>query len=159
MDDRFHTVRGYEMQGYNKKQLTPAMEDYLEMIYRYSLKEPYIRINLLARFLNVKDPSASKMVKKLGDLGLVNYEKYEMVTLTEKGRESGAFLLNRHCILENFFVLIGCSDALVQAELMEHFITVETAQNIQIVFDFLKSSPEMADSFLKFKKKYPVEKK
>ena len=158
MDERFHTVRGYEMQGYNKNQLTPAMEDYLEMIYRYSLKEPYIRINLLARFLNVKDPSASKMVKKLGDLGLVHYEKYEMVTLTEKGRETGAFLLDRHLILERFFGFIGCSDALVLAELMEHFITGETARKIQIVYDFL-NSPEVSDDFCRFMENCPNEKK
>lgn len=55
MNDRFHTVRGYELQRHNKNFLTPALEDYLEMIYRNSLNEDYIRINILAQLLNVKD--------------------------------------------------------------------------------------------------------
>ena len=159
MDGRFHTVRGYEMQSTTTRLLTPALEDYLEMIYRCSLKEPYIRVNSLAQFLNVKDPSASRMVKKLGDLGYVHYEKYGIVTLSEKGREAGAFLLNRHGILEKFFAGIGCGDALELAEMMEHFITVETAERIKMVYDFLNSSPEMVDTFAAFKQKHLDRKK
>ena len=91
MEDSFHTVRGYEMQGYNRSSLTPALEDYLEMIYRRSLKEPYIRIKSLARYLNVKDPSASKMVQKLGELGFVNYERYGIVHLRTKEGKPALF--------------------------------------------------------------------
>jgi hypothetical protein len=41
----FHTVRGYQLLEQHRKILTPAMEDYLEMIYRNSLVKGYIRIN------------------------------------------------------------------------------------------------------------------
>ena len=63
----FHTVRGYQLLEQNKRLLTSAMEDYLEMICRNSLQDGYIRINKLAELLNVKASSASKMVQKLGD--------------------------------------------------------------------------------------------
>jgi len=63
--DRFYTVRGYQIRFQKRKQLTPAMEDYIEMIYRESLKSPYTRVNLLSELLNVKAPSTTKMLQKL----------------------------------------------------------------------------------------------
>ncbi|HEX2938259.1 MAG TPA: DtxR family transcriptional regulator, partial [Ruminiclostridium sp.] len=45
----FHTVRGYQILEQHRKLLTPAMEDYLEMIYRHSLTESYMRVNTLAQ--------------------------------------------------------------------------------------------------------------
>lgn len=152
MDDRFHTVRGYELQRYNKNMLTSALEDYLEMIYRNSLNENYIRINILAQMLNVKDSSASKMVKKLGELGFVNYEKYGIVTLTDEGKKIGESLLNRHNIIEKFLCFIGCKeDALIQAELIEHIITDDTVKNIQILYDFFYSKRDILEEYMDYK--------
>lgn len=157
MDDKFYTVRGYELQRYNKNMLTPALEDYLEMIYRNSLNKPYIRINILAQLLNVKDSSASKMVKKLGELGLVNYKKYGIVTLTDEGEKLGKFLLNRHNIIENFLSFMGCKeDALVQTELIEHIITEETVENMQILYDFFKSNKDILEKYMDYKKNSKV---
>ncbi|WP_027399688.1 metal-dependent transcriptional regulator [Anaerovorax odorimutans] len=152
MNNTFHTVRGYELQRNNNNMLTPALEDYLEMIYRNSLKETYIRINTLAQLLNVKDSSASKMVKKLGDLGLVNYQKYGVVTLTNEGKKLGEYLLQRHNIIENFLTIIGSKkDALVQTELIEHVITNDTVKNIQILSDFFKDNKDMLQKYMEYK--------
>ncbi len=152
MDDRFHTVRGYELQRFNKNLLTPALEDYLEMIYRNSLNEDYIRINVLAQMLNVKDSSASKMAKKLGELGLINYKKYGIVTLTDEGEKLGKVLLNRHNIIENFLYFIGGrEDALIEAELIEHIITGDTVKNMQILFEFFKSDKEILKKYTDYK--------
>lgn len=154
MDDRFHTVRGYELQRHNKNMLTPALEDYLEMIYRNSLNENYIRINILAQLLNVKDSSASKMVKKLGELGLVNYEKYGIVTLTERGRELGKELLHRHNTIENFLLFIGCNEeALIQTELIEHIITDETVKKMQSLYDFFQSERDILEMYINYRDK------
>ncbi|MCB2292152.1 DtxR family transcriptional regulator [Clostridium algoriphilum] len=153
MDNKFHTVRGYELQGYNKNMLTPALEDYLEMIYRNSLKETYIRTNVLAQLLNVKDSSASKMIKKLGEFGLVNYVKYGIVTLTDEGKKLGEFLLNRHNIIENFLTFIGCTeDKLIQVELIEHIITTDTVKNMQTLYDFFKSNKDILEKYMNYKK-------
>lgn len=152
MNNSFRTVRGYELQGYDKNTLTPALEDYLEMIYRNSLKEPYIRTNVLAQLLNVKDSSASKMIKKLGDLGLVNYVKYGIVTLTVEGKKLGELLLNRHNIIENFLSVILCTeDTLIQVELIEHIITTDTVKNMQILYDFFKSNNDILEKYMDYK--------
>ena len=151
----FYTVRGYELLEKNKKLLTSAMEDYLEMIYRNSLKEGYIRINRLAELLNVKASSASKMVQKLGELGMLNYEKYGIITLTEGGRAVGEYLLERHKIIEAFLKFLGCdNDILVQTELLEHNMNANTVENINILIKFFDSNTDISNKFKNFKEKF-----
>ncbi len=152
LDSKFYTVRGYELKEYGKDSLTPALEDYLEMIYRNSLEEPYIRINTLASLLNVKDSSASKMVKKLGELGLVNYEKYGIVTLTEEGKREGEFLLIRHNIIESFLSFIGCKEnTLAQTELIEHYISPSTVENIEILYNFFYDNKDILERYISYR--------
>jgi len=62
-NSEFHTVRGYQLIEQEKKLLTSAMEDYLEMIFRNIKKEGYMRINTLAEMLNVRPSSATKWFK------------------------------------------------------------------------------------------------
>jgi len=156
----FHTVRGYQLQEQDKKLLTSAMEDYLEMIYRYSLKEGYIRINTLAELLNVQASSATKMVQKLSLLGLINYKKYGIIFLTDKGRQLGKFLLDRHEIIESFLKNIGISEnILVETELIEHNISCHTLYNIGIFNSFIRDNPDFMERFEKYKLAYTEENK
>jgi Mn-dependent DtxR family transcriptional regulator len=150
----FHTVRGYQLLAQENKLLTPAMEDYLEMIYRrIGWDEGYMRINTLSELLNVKPSSATKMVQKLAELGLVDYKKYGIIFLTENGKKYGKFLLERHNIIENFLKKIGISDnLLVETELIEHNISVNTLKSIDMLTKFIELHPEFVEEFEKFKK-------
>ncbi|HHW46211.1 MAG TPA: DtxR family transcriptional regulator [Clostridiales bacterium] len=151
---QFHTVRGYQMLEQNKDQLTPAMEDYLEMIYRNIGKVGFIRINRLAQLLNVKASSATKMVQKLGQMGLLRYERYGIITLTESGMKMGEFLLERHNIIESFLKKIGSNkDILKEAELIEHNISTDTLNNIKILLDFFEHKPEISRQFDEYRNK------
>lgn len=151
--DDFYTVRGYEILEKENKPLTHSMEDYLEMIYRKSLEGGYTRINILAESLNVQPPSATKMVQKLTKLGFIKYKKYGIIQLTEKGENMGAFLLNRHRIIESFFKIIGVEeDLLVNIELMEHNITKDALDKIQRLNNFFKDNADIKESFSKYMK-------
>ncbi|ADD03247.1 iron (metal) dependent repressor, DtxR family [Thermoanaerobacter italicus Ab9] len=150
--DRFYTVRGYQIHFQKKKQLTPAMEDYIEMIYRESLKSPYTRVNLLSELLNVKAPSTTKMLQKLKEFGLVEYKKYGVVGLTEKGKEMGKFLLDRHSTVEEFLKNLGVKERLLeQTELIEHNISIETLEKMRKFNRFLKENPEIKEKYQKSK--------
>lgn len=147
----FYTVRGYELQKHGGKMLTSGMEDYLEMIYRNLEKEGYIRISILSKLLNVKPSSASKMVQKLAAHGLVNYQRYGVIRLTESGKIYGKFLLERHNVIEKFLRLIGISENLLaETELIEHNISKNTMKNIDFLNKFLEKHPEIIDEFRKF---------
>ncbi|MFV9568547.1 metal-dependent transcriptional regulator [Thermoanaerobacter mathranii] len=150
--DRFYTVRGYQIRFQKRKQLTPAMEDYIEMIYRESLKSPYTRVNLLSELLNVKAPSTTKMLQKLKEFGLVEYQKYGVVGLTEKGKEMGKFLLDRHSTVEEFLKNLGVKERLLeQTELIEHNISIETLEKMRKFNRFLKENPEIKEKYQKSK--------
>lgn len=148
----FHTVRGYQLLEQKKGLLTPAMEDYLEMIYRGSLEEGYLRINKLAEVLNVQASSATKMVQKLSGLGLLNYQKYGIIILTDKGKQIGEFLLKRHHIIETFLRTIGNSqNVLAETELIEHNISIHTLQTIDLFNKFFATNPGFMEKFERFK--------
>lgn len=150
-EQKFHTVRGYQLLEQNKKLLTSAMEDYLEMIYRSSLVEGYMRINTLSELLNVQAPSATKMVQKLSELGLLDYKKYGIIFLTENGKEIGKYLLQRHHIIEQFLKNLGVEESLlVETELIEHSITATTLHKLDTFNKFLDQNPEILQKFEQF---------
>lgn len=135
----FHTQKGYELAA--KKRMTAAMEDYLEMICRLSKTDGYTRTHILARSLNVKPSSASKMVDNLKALGLVDSEKYGIVQPTETGLAAGNYLLYRHNLLNRFLCYInGSEDELQQVERIEHFIDERTVGNIALFLEQCKKS-------------------
>lgn len=151
----FHTYRGYELLRQEKIQLSPSMEDYLEMIYRTCKKQGYIRMTNLAQQLNVQASSATKTVQKLTEMGLLIYEKYGIIQLTEKGRKIGDFLLKRHRIVERFLKNIGVRDNILrQTEMIEHHLSVDTVSNIDILNKFFKAYPEIHKQFLKFQQNF-----
>jgi DtxR family Mn-dependent transcriptional regulator len=148
----FYTVRGYQLLGREKKHLTSAMEDYLEMIYRSSIKEGYVRINVLSDMLNVRPSSATKMVQKLASLGLLDYKKYGIVFLTSYGRELGEFLLKRHNIIEKFLKNIGIEENILkETELIEHNVSANTLRNIEILNNFIDENPEFVEKLREYK--------
>lgn len=132
MDNKseFYTLKGYRLQ--HGCSITESMEDYLEMIFRISDGKEKIRIKDLASKLNVMPSSASKMVRRLHELGLVVFEKYGMITLTDNGYNLGKFFLCRHNILVAFFQwLNGSQYCLEQVEKIEHFIDLDTLNNME----------------------------
>lgn len=144
----FHTVRGYQLIEQSNRKLTSAMEDYLEMIYRNSLVEGYMRINTLSELLNVAAPSATKMVQKLSRRGLLNYKKYGIIFLTESGREVGKFLLKRHEIIELFLNNLGVKDNLLtETELIEHNVSVTTLEKMNHFNEFLIKNPDIIERY------------
>lgn len=133
----FRTMKGYQM--IDKSKISASMEDYLEMIYRMLKAQPLVRINDLARKLNVRPSSASKMAAQLNDLGLINFERYGYIKPTDKGAVYGNYLLYRHDVLMEFLCYINNSeDELEQVEKIEHFIDEKTVYNISRILKLLK---------------------
>lgn len=149
-DPGFRTVRGYQQLGRQQGGLTPALEDYLEMISRLCLRDDYARVGRLAELLHVQPSSASKMVAKLTGRGYVRYERYEIIRLTARGREQGNFLLRRHDTVDRFLQLIGVRDSLEETELIEHSVTPVTLGRLERLLDFFAANPAARQSFADF---------
>ena len=137
-DKESYTQMGYRLQ--NAGGLTDTMEDYLEMIARCAQETGYVRMNQLAERLHVRPSSASKMVGKLKELGLLDFEKYGLIGMTEEGRAVGQALLRRHDILHRFFCLLNRSaNELEQVERVEHFIHPDTLEHLEALTQRLEA--------------------
>ncbi|MFZ7103922.1 MAG: transcriptional regulator MntR [Peptococcaceae bacterium] len=148
MEKEFYTVRGYALLNQEENNLTPSMEDYLEMAYRLSRDKGFTRISDLAGALNVQPPSVSKMVNKLAELGYLIYEKYGIIQLTDTGIDIGKYLLERHETIEKFLLLIGVEENLLeQTEKIEHNISEYTLQRIRFFLAFFAENAEVSKEF------------
>ena len=150
-DEKFYTFSEYMRKENNP--LTASMEDYLEMLYRLSLKTGFVRIHELSEALNVQPPSATKMVQRLSELGLLNYEKYGIIILNEDGKLLGEILIKRHKVIESFLRMLGVPEIniLQETEKMEHTMSAHTVRCLEIHVNFLSNHPDILDEYIKFK--------
>lgn len=112
------------------------MEDYVEMIFRTQQEE--IRTTELAKLLNIKTSSVSKMILKLKELDLVYSEKYSVIKLTEEGKKLGEYLLKRHNILLELFNKINNQDNSYLVERIEHFFDYKLTLEIEKFLNYYK---------------------
>lgn len=85
--------------------MTTSEENYLKVIYHLSNLSPKgVNTNAIAAMLDTKASSVTDMLKKLSDKGLVSYQKYQGVTLTEKGFYSAKMIVRKHRLWEVFLV-------------------------------------------------------
>ena len=152
-NSEYRTIRGYQMVNQRKNELTPAMEDYLEMAFKLCIENGYTRVGRLSEQLNVRPSSASKMISKLVELGYLEYDPYESILLTGKGQTVGTYLLRRHDTLEQFFRLIGNTNPLEEVELIEHSLTSSTVSQINNSLHFFAQNPNIHKEYELFKKK------
>ncbi len=92
-------------------------------------------------------------------MGYLAYEKYGIIQLTQKGEIIGAYLLDRHETVELFLMHIGVLDTvLLETELIEHYLSIDTVKSIKILNHFFASSPEILEKLRQFKASYYEEK-
>ena len=128
----YRTLKGYQLA--EKEQMTPAMEDYLEMICRVLRDKDSVRIHELSELLNVKASSASKMASHLDDIGYVKAEKYGSIALTDEGRAAGNYLIFRHNVIHRFLCCLNSTEnELCETEKIEHFISRKTVENLSVL--------------------------
>ena len=85
--------------------MTISEENYIKVIYHLSLVSPKgVNTNAIAGMLETKASSVTDMLKKLSEKELVSYQKYQGVTLTEKGFLSAKMIVRKHRLWEVFLV-------------------------------------------------------
>jgi DtxR family Mn-dependent transcriptional regulator len=111
-----------------------AVEDYAKAIYALELRGgEAVSTNALAQRLGVTPASASGMVKRLGELGLVEHRPYRGVSLTDEGRRVALEVMRHHRLLELYlFQSLGVPWDRVheEAEVLEHALSEELEELI-----------------------------
>ncbi|MCF8464846.1 MAG: metal-dependent transcriptional regulator [Flavobacteriales bacterium] len=99
-------------------------ENYLKAIYKLSRRsDKGVSTNALAERMETKASSVTDMLKKLAAKKLVNYEKYQGVTLSKKGQQIAVDIIRKHRLWEVFLLEhLGFSGEEVHqvAEELEH---------------------------------------
>jgi DtxR family transcriptional regulator, Mn-dependent transcriptional regulator len=108
------------------KLITPAHEDYLKAIYTLANNSVEVSNSALANQLGVTPASATNMVKKLADLGLVTYEPYQSIELTKSGQKVALEVLRHHRLLELYLhdkLNLSWDQVHAEAEKLEHVLS------------------------------------
>ena len=125
-------------------ELTGRAEDYLRAIYEITARKGYARIRDIAREVGVQPSSAVEMMRKLSSKGLVNYEKYGGVTLTEKGAEIAAAISSRHETFLKFLRIIQVPEEIARrdAHILEHQLDPKTILQFSRFVEFITNAPD-----------------
>ena len=80
-------------------------ENYLKAIYHLSTgNNSVVSTNQIAEMTSTKAASVTDMLKKLAEKKLINYIKYQGVTLTEAGKNAAVNIVRKHRLWEVFLV-------------------------------------------------------
>jgi DtxR family transcriptional regulator, Mn-dependent transcriptional regulator len=114
--------------------ISSAVEDYAKAIYALERRgDEAVSTNALAERLGVTPASASGMVKRLGELGLVEHQPYHGVSLTDDGRRVALEVMRHHRLLELYLVRnlgVPWDRVHAEAEVLEHVLSEELEERI-----------------------------
>src|SRR3954471_24105044 len=122
-----------------------AVEDYLERILELVNSKGYARVVDIASALNISQASVTNMVQRLGNDGLLNYEKYRGLVLTPPGEKLARSIAHRHRLLTDFLQLLGVSKRVIHHDVegMEHHISPPTLRAISALTGVLRRQPAL----------------
>lgn len=85
--------------------MTYSEENYLKAIYHLSLfQKKGVNTNAIAKMIDTKASSVTDMIKKLAEKNLVEYQKYQGVSLTPQGLLEAKMIVRKHRLWEVFLV-------------------------------------------------------
>lgn len=125
---------------------TSTVEDYLKRIYleEQAASGGLVPTGQVAAALQVAPGTATSMVKALADAGLVAYEPYAGVRLTEAGLRLATHVLRRHRLVELFLVqVLGMSWSEVhgEAEVLEHAVSEQIVERMDEMLGHPSTDP------------------
>jgi DtxR family Mn-dependent transcriptional regulator len=110
------------------------VQDYAKAIYALEQRDDTaVTTNALAERLGVTAASASGMVKRMGEFGLVEHTPYRGVSLTENGRRVALEVIRHHRLLELYLAEslgVPWDRVHAEAEVLEHHLSEELEELI-----------------------------
>lgn len=126
------------------QQLSASLEDYIEAIYHIITEKQVARGKDITARLAVSGASVTEALRALSRRGLINYAPYEVITLTNQGREIAEDVIRRHNSLKQFFTnVLAIEEALAEegACKIEHTAPPEIINRMVDFIKFLEVCP------------------
>lgn len=83
--------------------LSSSLEDYLEALYLIYKRNNTVKAVDIARALGVSRASTTEALKKLADKNLINYGRYDAISITQQGILAAEDVIKKHNSLSDFF--------------------------------------------------------
>lgn len=113
--------------------ISPAHQDYLKAIYMLISRGHEATNSAIAQGLGVTPASATNMVKRLAEAGLIEHVPYHGVQLTASGQQVALEMVRHHRLIELFLhdiLDMPWDEVHVEAERLEHAISEEVEEAI-----------------------------
>lgn len=125
---------------------TSTVEDYLKCILLEQQRDPEALVSMrrISSALSVAPGTVTAMVKTLADSGLLTYEPYSGVRLTDPGRQLAVHVLRRHRLIELFLVKVmgmDWSEVHAEAEELEHAVSERLIERMDEMLGYPSADP------------------
>lgn len=124
-----------------KKKISASLEDYLEAIYKIIEEKQGVKAIEISRRLGVGRSSVTEALKVLAEKKLVNYGRYDVISLTPAGEKVAEKVILKHKVLYEFFTeILGVDNKQAQenACVIEHVITEDILKRLISFIEFNK---------------------
>ncbi|GIM52886.1 metal-dependent transcriptional regulator [Capnocytophaga cynodegmi] len=125
--------------------MTLSEENYLKTIFHlFNEAEEEVNTNAIAEAMNTKASSVTDMLKKLSDKKLINYVKYQGVTLTSLGKKKAISIVRKHRLWEVFLVEklnFSWDEVHEIAEELEHIESEKLIERLDAFLGFPETDP------------------
>jgi len=119
-------------------------ENYVKALFNLSNKSGEVNVNELSKWLQIKMPTVTSMMKTLAKKRLVHYESYKPLKLTERGKKEARLIIRKHRLTEMFLVEkmgFGWENVHEIAEQVEHIHSPDFFQKMDQLLGFPKIDP------------------
>lgn len=127
------------------KELSENIEEYLEVLYKFGDKKNYVSTTTISKKLGIAPGSVTQMLKKLEDLGYINYIPYKGANLSDEGFKIAQKITRKHRILEKFLkdvLKVKPENVHIQACDMEHSLSDEAERAMCHILDHPDFCPD-----------------
>ena len=145
------------MTHFTVRDLSESMQDYLEAILAIQEKNQVARVKDIAEKLDILKGSVTGALKNLAEKGLINYEPYSFITLTEQGKAIAGEITRRHRVIRDFLQCILLMDpeaADQNACRMEHAMDREAVNRLVAFIEYIYNCPrtgaDWIDGFVRY---------
>ena len=125
--------------------MTRSEENYIKAVYHLGeLSDKPVPTNAIAEQMETKPSSVTDMVKRLSDKGLVDYVKYQGVSLTDSGIKTALTIIRKHRLWETFLVErlgFNWDEVHEVAEQLEHIKSEKLIDSLDEHLGFPKHDP------------------
>lgn len=124
--------------------ISQTEENYLKALWNITSNKGEASVNELSKQLDIKMPTVNSMMKRLAEKGLVIYESYKPLKLTDKGKKLAALIIRKHRLTEMYLVEkmgFGWEQVHDIAEQIEHIQSPAFFEKMDELLGFPKVDP------------------